>query len=646
MLSFITLFKRVSSDLGLDQITVQYCVSRIKREGAKFWTITLPKLSARVLVALEKGNLRDALEMHPAFTAIAWKGRSLRYFRSLLDQIFCPRTGNLLPSPSASAIRSLRQICDYVYKLSFGFDTRSLLLANQKYLATQRAAITYSSDPQWFEQLRKDAETNYPALFRAQPHDILARGPRFGPGAVNSSAKLWSDNFTVAKLMPTNVVGSHDAASEAYKGYFKSFASRHTRRTLRRVADGRTAKVLYVPKDSRGPRVISKEPPFVLKGQMAYFDWLADMLVRVSAGRINFRDQSLNRRLAAESSISKTNVTADMDDGSNRVYFSLVRYIFRNAPGISWFFRNLRSEYFSLPNPTGGSDHTGKQQSLAGMGSGLTFPTMAFLICHSICSHVSRTLKLPYKVVARSVYVYGDDTIYPREWHTLAVAALTRSGLKINENKTFVNSNFRESCGGDYFAGKDVTPLRLTLRSLQLPPLKGEVCLSEEMLFGSLRATKQHLRTGYSPVRLQKANLIASLSSHVNNLYEACLYNTASYVADILLGLLPKYDSLPFVGPGSPVIGIVTDDRAKILNQPGVVFDGCSGYTFYGYTVTSVEHTADGMCPYKFLARKLKLLETSDDVRTKPFGVYDEPRMQKVVYRQFSMVSVLGTLPA
>lgn len=646
MLSFITLFKRVSSDMGLDQTTVQYCTSRIKREGAKFWTITLPKLSARVLVALEIGNFRTALEMQPAFTAVAWKGRSLRYFRSLLDQIFCPKTGNVLPNPSAIAIRSLRQVCDYVYKLSFGFDTRSLELANQKYLATQRAAITYSSNPKWFDQLRKDAETHYPALFRAHAHDILARGPRFGPGAVNSPAELWSSNFAVAKLMPTSVVGSHDVASEPYKGYFKPFRSRFTRRTLKRVADGRTAKVLYVPKDSRGPRVISKEPPFVLQSQMAYFDWLADALNRVTAGRINFRDQSLNRRLAAESSISRTNVTADMDDGSNRVYFSLVRYIFRNAPGISWFFKNARSESFSLPSPSGGCGITGKQHSLAGMGSGLTFPTMAFLIHHSICSHISRVKKLPYKAVSRRVYVYGDDTVYPSEWHDEAVFALEQSGLKINKNKTFVNSNFRESCGGDFFAGKDVTPLRLTLRSLQLPPLKGESVLSDEMLFGSLKATRQHLRTGYSPIRLQKANLIASLFSHVNNLYEAGLFATASYVQHVLLGLLPKYNSLPFVGPGSPIIGIVTDDRAKILTQPGVVSADGGHLALNGYTITSVESSADGLCPYKFLAKKLKLLETSDDVRTKPFGVYDEPRMQKVVYRQFSMVSVLGTLPA
>jgi len=60
--------------------------------------------------------------------------------------------------------------------------------------------------------------------------------------------------------------------------------------------------------------------------------------------------------------------------------------------------------------------------------------------------------------------VYGDDIIIDSSLSTTLIEILAKCGFEVNKGKSFVASNaFRESCGGYYFRGFDVTPLRYTL---------------------------------------------------------------------------------------------------------------------------------------------------------------------------------------
>ena len=90
--------------------------------------------------------------------------------------------------------------------------------------------------------------------------------------------------------------------------------------------------------------------------------------------------------------------------------------------------------------------------SFMAMGIGFTFPLQTLLF-YALVKAVCELSK-----VDGLVSVYGDDLIYPRQVHKIVATVLQDLGMKLNEDKTFVQSNFRESCGGDYYHGVDVRP--------------------------------------------------------------------------------------------------------------------------------------------------------------------------------------------
>jgi len=60
-----------------------------------------------------------------------------------------------------------------------------------------------------------------------------------------------------------------------------------------------------------------------------------------------------------------------------------------------------------------------------------------------------------------TVSVFGDDLIYDKEMHETVLRVFPKLGLVINEDKTFAEGGFRESCGYDYYHGVDVRPFHL-----------------------------------------------------------------------------------------------------------------------------------------------------------------------------------------
>lgn len=624
MIIWTELFERVASDCDLDRYTVEYCKSRLKKEGLKFWTVTLPKLSKSVLLGLER-------EFFERPTDFAWKGRSLRYFRSLLDKIFCCKTGNLLPDCDPSAIAKLRQVCEYTYKLSLGFDDQALLRAAQKYLQTQERVRELQIERSWAEELRKNAETYYPALFKADPSVILNAGPRFGPGAFSSAhgSSRKRHKFYVAKQLPDSEVGTCDSKFACYSGYFKPYPGAPTRITP--IEEWRTCQVLFVPKDSRGPRVISKEPMHLINAQMAFFAFVSRELEFATQRRINFLDQGVNKRLAAAASVDKRNATLDLKDASDNIKASLVKHIFRNAPGISFFLRNARSTHYELTLRGQRGDlllsQVGKHSMLAGMGSGLTFPILAFLIHLSICTYVKKRCCTSYADVAKRVYVYGDDVVVPTEWVSFAITALTQSGLMVNTDKSYSLGNFRESCGGDYFKGIDVTPIRLRLSNAGLDPRMIQEGISR---FASMDLRK-------------KDNLYVELVKHTHELRLNGLDRTAEYIEDYVFRFLPDIK----VGYGSPLLGRLSMSNMEITKQ-GVWDETLGAQVIWAARTSDIRISAAGVCPYKYLGRLLKTKLRPDPFinlavasRTGSFGEISVPRYTKIVIRKVPVSSAL-----
>jgi hypothetical protein len=560
----------LSTDLGLDHSSVSYMRKRLRFEGISFATVTLPKLVKAVLKGVSCGwfyHKNPAFDLRP--TQFAWKSRSLVLFTSLLKRIFDDQGFlNKDTEVVADALRVIRSVCEYMYKLATSFQPHQLRKAEQDYIEREQlnARNLSNLDPSWCDALRRNFEKYYPRCSRALPHQILESfRPRFTAGAFYGSER-YVQPFCEVKLWPDTRIGTCSTEFRAFSGYFKPYPSAPLRVSV--VREQRNCKVLFVPKDSRGPRVISKEPLHLLRAQMSYFDFLSKTLQQETAGRVNFTDQEVNKRLAQEASIDGSRATIDLKEASDSVLYTLVNRVFRNSPGVRYFIANTRSTHAELP-----SGKTVLLNKLAGMGSGLTFPTMALIIHLSVCTHVSRVLQIPYCSVSKEVYVYGDDLIVPSLWYTLSREALGFSQLCVNEDKSFATGNFRESCGGDYYGGREVTPVRLKLTSADLP-------------------TPDRLKNRSSrrwSARLGDAGAL-QLERHCRELVTRGMYTLSEYYYECLER---HFGRLPTVSGKSPLIGRYDDpSRVSLMHEKA------------WYPVPFRIESSD-YCPYKYLGQVL-----------------------------------------
>jgi hypothetical protein len=100
-------------------------------------------------------------------------------------------------------------------------------------------------------------------------------------------------------------------------------------------------------------------------------------------------------------------------------------------------------------------------EKFSSMGNGFTFEleTLIFLALTLALDTSWDDPKGPHFLVPGvNVFIYGDDIIAPTEYSNDLLACLEFFGMSVNKRKTFVSGPFRESCGGDFFLGRDVRP--------------------------------------------------------------------------------------------------------------------------------------------------------------------------------------------
>jgi len=275
------------------------------------------------------------------------------------------------------------------------------------------------------------------------PSDIR---PRHGPGAVATKQRLWD------KFLWTNV-SSHITDVYPFDAYFCASVGHvcDTYGSFSAVTEeSLPARVLLVPKDSRGPRLISCEPVDNQWVQQGLGRAIVEHVEKHWISRFNvfFTDQGPNQRGALLGSSTERYATLDLKEASDRVHLELVRLLFPER--IFPFLEACRSAATVLPN----GDEL-KLRKFAPMGSALCFPVMALTIW-AILSAAS-----PDADTRESILVYGDDVIVPTAFAESAMAILESFGLRINRDKSCTRGSFKESCGVDAFKGVNVTPVRL-----------------------------------------------------------------------------------------------------------------------------------------------------------------------------------------
>jgi len=176
---------------------------------------------------------------------------------------------------------------------------------------------------------------------------------------------------------------------------------------------------------------------------------------------LDTRDQTPNQRLAREGSLTGALATLDLSEASDRVSNQLVRTMLEDYPHLHWAVDASRSRKADVPG-----HGVIRLAKFASMGSALCFPFEAMVFLTLIFLGIERessTLLTRRKLerYVGKVRVYGDDIICPVDSVDSVVSVLTLFGAKVNTGKSFWTGRFRESCGKEYYAGEDISIVRV-----------------------------------------------------------------------------------------------------------------------------------------------------------------------------------------
>lgn len=425
---------------------IRTIVERVSHERISFLTKSLPKLGK----ALDEGLVQTNFSLPSGFKPA--KKSCIPAFMQEYFKLVFHADGSVRHDADTTAISHIRQVCFACYKLEISYKPADEARVIESFKSTEEELKL--SDGEFAGSETFAASYIIRDLFRDFDHkDII---PRHGPGAVATGERL-EDKWQFARLYN----GIHQVYP--YYEYFVVGGARELEdrldwyRSLERLKEG-VAKVVLVPKDSRGPRLISCEP--------LEFQWIQQGLgrkimrhlesSRMTRGQVNFTSQEVNRAIALSSSRSGEFATLDLKDASDRVSLKLVRALFEHVPGLLRALEATRTSATELP--------TGEVLPLskfAPMGSALCFPVEAVCFWAICVASLSRETRKSPSVVGKWVYVFGDDICVPTEYAHLCMQALERHGLKVNVAKSCISGKFRESCGMDAYNGVEVTPVKL-----------------------------------------------------------------------------------------------------------------------------------------------------------------------------------------
>lgn len=227
----------------------------------------------------------------------------------------------------------------------------------------------------------------------------------------------------------------------------------------------RMSRLIYVPKNYKAMRGVNPEPAGIMFFQQGVKDVLYEYISRhrLLSEVLPLSNQERNRALAQFGSFVDSFATVDLSAASDSISWTLVKSVFRDTPLYKWILAT-RSTH-TLVCVDGKTNVLCPIHKYAPMGSALTFPVESLLfacityIVYRKCCELKK-LRFTDVLFRDTVAVYGDDIVCPTWIYYGLTATLRKLGFIPNEEKSFHEGHFRESCGIEAFRGDDVTPLR------------------------------------------------------------------------------------------------------------------------------------------------------------------------------------------
>lgn len=523
MQSLVQLWRQLSIELGLlcdtnvsrDNETVS---RRVKDEGDAFLRITLPAFGKGFDRSLELGQVSSDL-----FPGFRFRGGLPCFLGGFLRNVF-DASGRILDDPCVESIQAVRQLCLMFGKIRGECTSRRNREAVRGYIqADDLCGIWDETLPSAASELVDVSRLLLGWLLSDADWRVLndELSPRHGPGA--TADKLLGNKKFDMDYWPDHLDSRFPWDEWAIAN------PRYSEDGPNRSIPLRAATLCLVPKTMLTPRIIVEEPTALQYMQQALMRVMVKSIEQRTS-MIGFSDQEVNRDMARSGSISGSLATLDLSEASDRVTYMQAKLCFSATPNLWEGLDACRSSTVELPTGI-----TRTVYKFASMGSAVCFPVEACVFAVAIFAAIrrhhrkmDRSFDLTHAFIKSfegKVRVYGDDIIIPVEYLSDVEELFSELGWVINRRKSFSNGKFRESCGGDYWNGFDVTPVRVR------DPL---------------------------PTSIRQSHQMHSLVSLRNQLYMAGYWQTTAHL-DRWLGKLLKGN---FPVAGDQVDGFVRHSRS------------------------------------------------------------------------------------
>lgn len=497
---------------------------RYSHEGLSFATKTLPELFNALLQHLESGT-----PSYPSFKLVKG-GKHPVFLRQLFAMALSVDNGE----DRVTAVKCLYQLCSAFKKLKGPYRRSTLQKQLWSFVETDQSLkeLDFLSEP-CFPILARARKMVKAILEEVSPEfDPGLFVPRPGPGATNTPRQKH------VRFRPHVLYTQLDDVFP-YEDWFYShpwdIVTEPTRYTALERRDAPSSRFKFVDKTYSKPRGICIEELETQYLQQAIKHCLYNRIEAhpLTRGRVNFTDQSINGDLAVESSASQKYATIDMSEASDRISRTLVRYLFRDCEDLLEALMATSSRTIQLPEGIIDFIDELPVEKFAPMGSAVCFPVMSlvhFVLIRAILSYAA----VP-QCSARDVYVYGDDIIVRTECANAVYDYLPLFGMKLNEEKSYYRSSFRESCGQHAFNGVPITPTYFK----------------------------------YVPESQSHGGVIVSLLETERSLFYNGFTRTAAALRSMMSQTCKKVrcQDLPFVRPKSEILGWIREDEDAPLKR-------------------------------------------------------------------------------
>lgn len=216
------------------------------------------------------------------------------------------------------------------------------------------------------------------------------------------------------------------------------------------------SRATTVPKTAKINRMIAIEPTLNMFFQQGVMDNFYDRLNSCGLDLGILPD--IHQEKAYTSSISGELATIDFSSASDCVTTDLVSFLL--PPDWYWWVDHLRCPTMDVDNQLIGL------RMISTMGNATTFPieTLVFWalgVSTMFCVDHPHSNSLLVDFEYRSMMsVFGDDCILPVRYSETFMWMCKSVGFLVNHDKSFTDEyRFRESCGGDFYHGRNVRPV-------------------------------------------------------------------------------------------------------------------------------------------------------------------------------------------